>query len=159
MREVRRRGVGKACKHGVNFHEAHDLAAFWKVLETVLEERHGCVPVHSLDEMKQLKSAFPEQIRLYVAADDEEVLAGVVVYEAGPVAHAQYIAASDKGRAVGALDGLFAYLIEEVYATKPYFDFGISTEQGGSYLNEGLLFQKEGFGARAVVYDWYQVDL
>jgi len=159
MREVRRRGVGKACKHGVNFHEAHDLAAFWKVLETVLEERHGCVPVHSLDEMKRLKSAFPEQIRLYVAADDEEVLAGVVVYEAGPVAHAQYIAASDKGRAVGALDGLFAYLIEEVYATKPYFDFGISTEQGGSYLNEGLLFQKEGFGARAVVYDWYQVDL
>ena len=42
---------------------------------------------------------------------------------------------------------------------KKYFDFGISTEQGGRYLNEGLVFQKEGFGARAVVYDTYAIKL
>ena len=73
--------------------------------------------------------------------------------------HAQYIATSDDGRSVGALDGLFSYLITEVFAEKAYFDFGVSTEQGGRYLNEGLAFQKEGFGARAVVYDTYEIKL
>ena len=38
-------------------------------------------------------------------------------------------------------------------------DFGISTEHGGDYLNEGLIFQKEGFGARSVCYDCYEVAL
>ena len=60
---------------------------------------------------------------------------------------------------MGALDGLFDYLISQVYAAKSYFDFGISTEQGGRYLNEGLIFQKEGFGARTVVYDAYELKI
>ena len=75
------------------------------------------------------------------------------------VAHAQYIASSKEGTEVGALDGLFDYLINERYSDKKWFDFGISTEQGGTYLNEGLVFQKEGFGARAVVYDQYVINL
>ena len=66
---------------------------------------------------------------------------------------------------MGALDLLFVYLIEErPFATDcheppTYFDFGISTEQGGRWLNEGLIFQKEGFGARAIVYDQYTLSL
>ena len=39
-----------------------------------------------------------------------------------------------------------------------YFDFGISNEQGGRKLNRGLIDQKEGFGARAVVHDHYAID-
>ena len=38
-----------------------------------------------------------------------------------------------------------------------YFDFGTSNEDMGRYLNEGLIYQKEGFGGRAVCYDWYEV--
>ena len=40
-----------------------------------------------------------------------------------------------------------------------YIDFGTSTEQGGTYLNEGLIKQKEGFGGRAVVYDTYELNI
>ena len=82
-----------------------------------------------------------------------------MIYETATVAHAQYIASTAYGRSVGALDGLFCHLITDVFAAKRYFDFGISTEQGGRYLNEGLVFQKEGFGARAVVYDIYSIRL
>ena len=32
-------------------------------------------------------------------------------------------------------------------------------EHGGQMLNEGLLFQKEGFGARAIMYDVYELRL
>ena len=36
---------------------------------------------------------------------------------------------------------------------------GISNENNGKYLNSGLIHQKESFGARAIVYDLYSVDL
>ena len=80
-----------------------------------------------------------------------------MVYDMGHVVHAQYIASSEIGKKTGALDLLIHHLITEVYADRTYFDFGVSTENGGSYLNEGLIFQKEGFGARSVVYDTYEI--
>jgi len=72
------------------------------------------------------------------------------------VVHVQYISASAKGKAVGALDLLFRYLINEVFPDKPYFDFGKSTEAHGRLLNKSLIFQKEGFGGRGVCYDTYE---
>ena len=38
-------------------------------------------------------------------------------------------------------------------------EFGISTEEGGTVLNRGLIDYKEGFGARAVVHDFYELDV
>ena len=159
MQELRRRGAKKAINNGVGYEESDELQAFWNILEEVLASRHDCKPVHTIEEIQRLKSLFPNDIRLFVAKADGRIVAGTLVYETSQVAHAQYIAASKEGRAVGALDGLFCYLINEVFAEKKYFDFGISTEQGGRYLNEGLAFQKEGFGARAVVYDTYSIKL
>ena len=40
-----------------------------------------------------------------------------------------------------------------------YFDFGISTEHNGRLLNEGLIYQKEGFGGRGICYDTYEYTL
>lgn len=159
MQELRKRGVKKASNNDVSYAESTDFESFWPILEEVLAGRHSCKPVHSLCEMERLKASFPNNIRLFVAQVNGQVVAGTVVYETEQVAHAQYIAASEYGRTVGALDGLFSYLITDVFGEKRYFDFGISTEQGGRYLNEGLAFQKEGFGGRAVVYDTYAIKL
>ena len=38
-------------------------------------------------------------------------------------------------------------------------DFGISTEQGGLYLNEGLSSQKFRMGGRGIVYNTYEIKL
>lgn len=159
MQELRRRGAKKAAASNVVYEESGALPVFWGILEEVLAGKHGCKPVHTVDEMEKLMRTFPQNIRLFVAKIDGRVVAGTLIYETEQVAHAQYIATSAEGRLVGALDGLFHYLITEVFAAKRYFDFGISTEQGGRYLNEGLAFQKEGFGARAVVYDTYSIKL
>ena len=75
------------------------------------------------------------------------------------VAHVQYIGATAEGYATGAADLIMSTLINDTYATKRYFDFGISTEQDGYYLNEGLVENKQGFGARAVAYDFYELEL
>jgi len=77
-----------------------------------------------------------------------------------PNLHVQYIAAAEQGRDNGALDLLFQELIQHYSHTgHRYFDFGISTEEQGRKLNEGLNFQKEGFGSRTICYDTYSVDL
>ena len=159
MQELRRRGIKKAQANGIIYEESDDLAPFWQILEEVLAEKHHKNPVHTLAEIEQLKEKFPNEIRLFVARKEDEILAGTLIYETTQVAHAQYIASSPHGRATGALDGLFEHLISQVFNTKQYFDFGISTEQGGRYLNEGLIFQKEGFGARTVVYDSYELKI
>ena len=157
--ELRRRKVAKAAKNGVVYSCSDDYASYWSILSAVLGQRHDCKPVHSLEEIMLLHSCFPHNIKLYAAHVGGAMVAGCVVYETANVAHVQYIASSDEGRAVGALDGLFHYLINDVYRDVKFVDFGISTENGGVVLNEGLLFQKEGFGARGVVYDVYEIDL
>jgi hypothetical protein len=50
-------------------------------------------------------------------------------------------------------------MIEEVYAHKKFFDFGTSMNPRSEEINEGLTFQKEGFGARTIVYDTYEIKL
>ena len=72
------------------------------------------------------------------------------------------MANSERGREVGALDGLIDHLINlitKVYADKRFLSFGISTEREGQALNEGLLRSKEGFGATGLVHDWYELKL
>lgn len=85
--------------------------------------------------------------------------AAVCIYDTGRVAHAQYIATTTLGRELDLLTPLIDYLINEIYTSHPYFDFGISNENGGQYLNRGLLRHKASFGATGVAYNRYFLDL
>ena len=75
------------------------------------------------------------------------------------MARSQYIAASNQGKELGALDLIFQYLLQEIYKSKVYFDLGPSDQQDGYDLNEGLIDQKEGFGARSIAHDHYRMEL
>lgn len=156
---LRTRGVKKALSNNVEVKEEKDFSLFWELLTNNLQSRHSVSPVHSLSEIELLVNRFPENIRLYTASQSGELLAGVVIYETKTCIHSQYIASSQKGRDISALDLLFSYLIKERYADAKYFDFGISTEQNGEVLNKGLLSQKEGFGASATIYASYKIKL
>lgn len=135
-----------------------EIEKFWDILHSVLTTLHNTTPVHSAEEIALLMSRFPEKIRLFGAYDtDGDMLAGSLIFDCGQVVHTQYMAASEKGKMSGALDKLIAHLITSVYSSRKYFDFGISTEDGGRILNEGLIFQKEGFGGRGVCYDQYEL--
>ena len=140
-------------------HESDDFDSFWKLLEGVLRDNHSAKPVHTLNEIKLLASRFPDNIRLFLATKEENVLSGALIYESERVAHTQYMANNADGRECGALDLVIDYLLTDYYRGKYYFDFGISCEQGGRYLNTGLISQKEGFGARPVVHDFYELIL
>jgi hypothetical protein len=159
FQERRRRGAKKARASQLLVRQTTDLDAFWPILEENLRQRHGVCPVHSLAEIRLLRERFPGNIKLFAAYRGDTMLAGVLIYENRRVAHAQYISASEEGKQLGALDLVFDHLISESYRGYDYFDFGISTEDQGRILNVGLSEQKEGFGGRAVVHDFYELPL
>lgn len=158
IQERRRRGAKKAAARGMIVSESREWQAFWDLLSSRLGEKYDTRPVHTADEIRLLADRFPDNIRLFACHSGGAMMAGVVMYDTGRVAHAQYIAASEEGRRTGAQDLLFGTLIDR-FKNRRWFDFGISNEQNGRYLNEGLVAYKEGFGARTVVHDFYEVVL
>ncbi len=159
--ELRKRKVKTAKNKGISIcPNDNKFPDFWCILEDILRLRHNTHPVHSLKEIQMLHERFPKEIQLVTALNAEnKIIAGVVLYLTPKVIHAQYIAASEEGRSNGALDLLFFEIISQYKDDAEYFDFGTSTEEKGKVLNEGLIFQKEGFGGRGICYDAYQIDI
>jgi len=153
-------GANAARKAGIQVGPSDDWQGYWQLLSSLLDERYDTRPVHTLEEMRLLHGRFPGNIVLHTATLDGELLAGVVMYLSHPVAHCQYIGASPRGKESKALALLFRHLIEE--STRQgfrYFDFGISNEDHGRYLNEGLVQQKSRLGGRGIVYNTFEIYL
>jgi len=156
----RTRGIKKARKQGMQFVRSQDYTAYFVLVASLLAEKHQARPTHTHEEMELLAGRFPDNIHLWIAKGQEgRLLAGVIMYLNPEVAHAQYIAANDEGRESGALDALFDHLITTVYPDHAWFDFGISTEQGGRQLNTGLITQKEEFGGRSVAHETWKLHI
>jgi len=157
--EARRSGIRKALRKGLMVKESTDFAAFWNILNDNLTSKYGVRPVHTVAELELLHSRFPQEIRLYMVYESDEAVGGTVLFLTPQVIHTQYISATASGKANGAIDLLFDELINTMYTDYQYIDFGKSTVSDSANLNEQLIFQKEGFGARAVCYDTYEWTL
>jgi len=145
--------------HGLKVEHSENLSGFMAIAEANLESRHGSKPVHTATEMQLLANRFPENVKLFTVDQRGEMLGGAIIYESANVAHAQYIGTTPKGRTLGALDAVMDVLLNEVYREKAFFDFGTSTVDNGRTLNHGLIQNKESYGARSTVYDFYELDL
>ena len=157
---TRKNGLKKAAKNSLQVTSSDNYGDFLQILGNNLKDRYDVAPVHSLEEITYLKERFPDEIHLYTVSDAKgEMLAGCIVFETPTVAHLQYTAGTEVGKSSGAIDILIDYILNEAYPHKRYFDYGNSNEDGGRYLNESLIYQKEGFGARGIVYDIYTIDL
>ncbi|EEV5110342.1 GNAT family N-acetyltransferase, partial [Campylobacter jejuni] len=150
MSDLRKRCIKKAQKNKVEITSSEDFNIFLILLNSVLQKQHGVNAVHSVEELKLLYSRFPQNIKLFVAKFNGEIIAATLVFIYENLVHTQYLAANEKAREIGALDLLIKTLMDEFAKSKKYFDFGISTENGGEFLNHGLISQKEGFGGRNV---------
>lgn len=155
----RKSGLAKARTENLEVAESDDFSTFFNLMDARLSEKYDTKATHNAEEMALLASRFPGNIRLHACFQEKTMLAGSIVYETDIVAHTQYIGATEKGRVIGATDFLLDHLINARYAHKRFFDFGISTEQGGKVLNENLIAQKEGFGGRATVHQFFELTL
>ena len=157
--ESRKSGIRKSVRAEVKISESNRFDLFWPILNTNLEQNHGTKAVHTLNEIVYLQQIFPNNIKLFLANQEEKIVAGTVLYIMNNIVHVQYMSANKEGKSIGALDLLFDEIINKRYSFIPMFDFGHSNEEMGMLLNEQLIFQKEGFGGRGVVYEIYQYSL
>ena len=156
--EIRRRGIKKGKSNGLIIKEENNFEIFWsQVLIPNLESRHNAEPVHSLAEIQLLKSLFDKNIRQFNVYCNDKIVAGTTIFESENVAHCQYISKYEEEENLGSLDFLYDHLINNIFAHKRFFDFGISNENQGKLLNEGLSYWKESFGTNIVVHDFYEV--
>ena len=154
----RHTALNRSVRAGITVRKTRAIRPFWAVLTANLHTCHGVRPVHTAAEMELLMQRFPHHITLYEAVTpDGTCVAGMLTYRTRRVLHSQYLSASPEGKKCGAIEAIMQQVMQE--EGPAWFDFGISTEQGGQVLNEGLIYQKEGFGGRGICYDTYEYTL
>ena len=153
-------GYKRGIKNLLEVREAHDFDEFWnELLIPNLAKKHSVAPVHSLNEIALLKSRFKSNIRQFNVYKENEIVAGTTIFQTKNVVHVQYTASNSKKNILGSLDFLFYKLITDIYSNHKYFDFGTSNERDGKKINQGLLYWKEGFGARSLIQNFYKFDV
>ena len=156
----RKNGIKRGVKSNLMVKEESNFESFWnEILIPNLAEKYQTKPVHSLEEIQFLHGKFPKNIRQFNVYQNDKIVAGTTIFESELVAHSQYISGNSDKNELGSLDFLHDYLVSNVFKDKKYFDFGISNENQGKNINEGLLYWKESFGARTITQDFYEVQI
>ena len=159
LSKLRKRSIQKGISNDFVIKEVDDFEDFWnEILIPNLAQKHQAKPVHSLEEITKLKALFPENIRQFNVYENGIIVAGTTIFETSTVAHSQYISGKEDKNELGGIDLLFYQLISETFKNKRFFDFGISNENQGRKLNDGLSYWKESFGASTIVHDFYKVE-
>ncbi len=144
---------------GLSIKKENEFENFWnKVLIPRLKEKHQASPVHTLYEIQYLNSRFPDSIYQYNVYFDDEIIAGITIFNFGNVVKSQYGATTILGEKYRALDYLFINLIAHYKEKVAYFDMGTVNENAGKKINYGLLKQKEELGCSIYTLDFYKVN-
>ena len=155
-----KRYITKGKRIDLEVKKSDDFSIFMSIEEEILQKKYGVAPVHTVDEIQLLAKRFPENITLFGVYKDNNMISGAIIYESKNVAHVQYSGSNLEGKKLGASFFLYnALIVDGYYGDKRYFDFGISTEKNGRFLNVGLTHFKERFGARTTTYDFYEMDI
>ncbi|WP_282040648.1 FemAB family protein [Winogradskyella flava] len=146
---------------GFVIQETDDFSLFWNmVLLPRLKEKHKATPVHNLEEITLLKSRFPNHIRQFNIYLNDDILAGITIFDKGPLVKSQYGATTNKGEKERALEYLFLHLIYKYKGSeKNFFSMGTVTENNELGYNKGLLKQKEELGCAVYSQDFYKLEL
>lgn len=140
--------------------EEQEFNPFWeKVLEPRLLEKFNTIPVHSKEDITLLKSKFPQNIKQFSAYKNDEIIAGITIFESKNVVKSQYGATSKTGEEFRALDFLFINLMHKYKRKgKHFFDMGIVNSDTEDY-HIGLLKQKEELGCSVYSQDFYKIEI
>ena len=151
-------GYKRGKKNKLEIKETDNLDEFWNsILTPTLLNRHDVNPVHSLEDIKKLKGFFNNNIKQFNVYHKGQIVAGTTIFLTKNVAHVQYIGSNTEKNSLGSLDFQFYNLITEHLSIYKYFDFGNSHEQKGMKVNNGLNYWKEGYGARSLTHDFYEI--
>lgn len=142
-RERNRRFARRA---GCTSSETQDSTGIHILLCETLDRRHRVRPVHTNEQLLDLKKRFPHDVRFFETYHEEKLVAGVITFQLNRATHIQYMCSSPEGFIVRALDNTIELVAQEMPAHSCYLSLGISTSPDGLELNPGLARFKEKFG-------------
>ena len=155
---LKKRLIRRAFKNRLTTSYSNNWKGYWEILTTNLRTRFNAEPVHTLQEILMLKERFPKHIQLLVTQSEEnELLAGTVLFIHATTIHTQYLSNSPKGREVAALDWTIHQLIHNSKQTHHYLSLGTSIATDGQ-TNLGLKRWKEGFGTQDFFHEYRVFD-
>lgn len=131
---------------------SNDFDAFWPVLESVLVQRHGAKPTHTLEEIKKLHALLPQGFRCLTAHMEGKIVGGIVLV----TIHSQALYTLYMGQEYASqqFHPMHLLLVEAIRLClkekRKVLHLGVSTEYGGTKVNEGLFFFKESFGCKPI---------
>jgi hypothetical protein len=135
-----------------------DIATFHKFL-VISKEKHNTKPVHSAEELIDLKKRIPQNLRFRGLFFKGRYVCGMMqfIFDRTRVLHDQYISPDESFSEFHHTTPMNLFALREAAAEGfTHFSWGISTEDHGNVLNEDLLHYKESFGAIACVNSIYE---
>jgi len=159
FKQTNRTAFRRAQKLGVEIRESNDYEQFYNILKKNLKIRHNVQPTHTLEELFKLQRLFPERIFLYGAYHEEEMIAGVVMFDCNDeVSLAFYISHDESKQKYRSVNLLFYHIIDRcINKGFKYLDFGIFTVN--MEPNFGLGRFKEGFGSSGILRDTFVLNI
>lgn len=153
--------VRQAERAGITVRLSDDFAGYWPILEGVLQGRHGAHPTHTLAEIQQLHQLLPQGFRLLAAYQGDTMVGGIVLVTIHDRAlYTLYMAQQYVVQRHHPMHLLLAEAIRLALREKRrVLHLGVSTEDGGTKVNEGLFFFKESFGCRPVRRESWEMEL
>lgn len=157
----RRNQIKKSLTNALVFREEKQVSKnSWSELEKNIQTKFSTSPTHSFDEISELQSRFPQNIRSFYVYSGMEYAAMAVVYIYKTVFHTQYLDLNYKFSSEYAHLFLVYHLVKIALEEKfKGFSFGPSTESWGKILNEGLYSYKRQYGGYGVMYPEFLLNL
>ena len=144
--------VRQAERAGITVKLTNDFKTYWPILEGVLKGRHGTKPTHAYEEIQKLHNLLPEGFRLLSAYEGKTMVGGIVLVTINDRAlYTLYMAQEYASQQKHPMHLLLVEAIRlAIQEKRRVLHLGVSTEDGGKKINEGLFFFKESFGCRPV---------
>lgn len=129
-----------------NFINEEDYIQFYEILEKNLKINHESSPTHSLDEFLKIKYILGDKQKLYLVKKNNNILGGVFVIKV--TSNCWYTFYISRNIDLDKNGCSICYLMYQISldAKKEnvkYIDYGISTENRGMEINDGLSDYKE----------------
>jgi len=159
-----RNQIKKAYNHGVTAQvvvDDKDIGLFYKILADNLKAKFDKEPTHNKEEYELLLKLFPEDIFVFGVYKDSKLIGGFMALRINKQGvHIFYGCMNYKYQEYRPQNIGLARLIQHVQLMgMKVLNYGISTEDGGKYINWDLLWFKENFGGTGVLRTYWQKKL
>jgi len=142
-------------KEGSNF-----LPSAYEICEQTLQSRHNTLPVHTLEDLKFLINALPENLRITVCFADGVLSSALILFVNQNAAVVQYWGSTESGRKINALDPLVVEAIEWcTHKQITWFVPGVSTSESGQKVDDGIYQYKLSLGSGTISIPTLRIDL